>query len=158
VGIHLRVVHLKVFLSAVFQKHRCASDTVDSYWGLARFDFYLVTVCRNPKFWWYFWVSPIPVVTLRRGSASARLLRVWVRIPPVVWMSICCECCVTLRRADRSSRGVLSSVVCLSVTVNPQEWGGPGPLATIETWGKKFLRLCRHMTERNLKTERNGGW
>ena len=25
---------------------------------------------------------------LRRGSAAARLLRMWVRIPPVVWMFV----------------------------------------------------------------------
>ena len=31
---------------------------------------------------------------LRRESAAARLLGLRVRIPPTVWMSICCECCV----------------------------------------------------------------
>ena len=31
---------------------------------------------------------------LRRGSTAARLLRLWVRIPPGAWMSVCCECCV----------------------------------------------------------------
>jgi hypothetical protein len=31
---------------------------------------------------------------LRRRSVVARLLRFWVRIPPVTWMSFCCECCV----------------------------------------------------------------
>jgi hypothetical protein len=31
---------------------------------------------------------------LRRGSAAARLLGLRVRIPPVEWMSLCCECCV----------------------------------------------------------------
>ena len=31
---------------------------------------------------------------LRRGSAVARLLGLWVRIPPGTWMSVCCECCV----------------------------------------------------------------
>ena len=30
----------------------------------------------------------------RRRSDATRLLRVWVRIPPGVWMSVCCECCV----------------------------------------------------------------
>jgi len=29
-----------------------------------------------------------------RGSAAARLLRSWVRIPPGAWMFVCCECCV----------------------------------------------------------------
>ena len=31
---------------------------------------------------------------LRRGSAVAGLLGLWVRIPPGAWMSVCCECCV----------------------------------------------------------------
>ena len=46
---------------------------------------------------------------LRRRSAAARLLRLWVWIPPGAWMFVCCECCV-LRRADHSSRGVLPTV------------------------------------------------
>ena len=28
------------------------------------------------------------------GSASGRLLGLWVWIPPGAWMSVCCECCV----------------------------------------------------------------
>ena len=35
---------------------------------------------------------------LRRESAAARLLGLWVRILPVAWMSACCECCVLLGR------------------------------------------------------------
>jgi hypothetical protein len=35
---------------------------------------------------------------LRRRSAAARLLRLWLRIPPGAWMSACCECCVLLGR------------------------------------------------------------
>jgi hypothetical protein len=31
---------------------------------------------------------------LRRRSAAARLLRLWVRIPPGTWMSVCCACYV----------------------------------------------------------------
>ena len=31
---------------------------------------------------------------LRRRSVAARLLRLWVRIPPGAWMSVCCECYV----------------------------------------------------------------
>ena len=30
----------------------------------------------------------------RRRSTAARLLRLWVRIPPEAWMSVCCKCCV----------------------------------------------------------------
>jgi len=31
---------------------------------------------------------------LRRRSAAAHLLRLWVRIPPGAWISVFCECCV----------------------------------------------------------------
>ena len=31
---------------------------------------------------------------LRRWSAAARLLRLWVRIPPGACLFVCCECCV----------------------------------------------------------------
>jgi len=31
---------------------------------------------------------------LRRASAAARLLGLWVRIPPVAWMFVCCDFCV----------------------------------------------------------------
>ena len=31
---------------------------------------------------------------LRRRSSASRLLRLWVRMPPVAWMSVSCECCV----------------------------------------------------------------
>jgi hypothetical protein len=39
---------------------------------------------------------PIPVWPrgLRRGSAAARLLGLWVRIPPEACTSVCFECCV----------------------------------------------------------------
>jgi hypothetical protein len=35
---------------------------------------------------------------LRRKSSAARLLVLWVRIPPGAWMIVCCECCVLLGR------------------------------------------------------------
>jgi hypothetical protein len=43
--------------------------------------------------------------SLRRGSAAARLLGLWVRIPPGAWMSVCCECCVL------SGRGLCDELV-----------------------------------------------
>jgi len=42
---------------------------------------------------------------LRRRSAAACLLRLWVRIPPVAWMSVCCECCVL------SGRGLCDGLI-----------------------------------------------
>ena len=47
---------------------------------------------------------------LRRGSAAARLLRLRVRIPPGIWMSVCYECCVL------SSRGL-----CVGLITRPEE-------------------------------------
>jgi hypothetical protein len=43
--------------------------------------------------------------SLWRGSAAARLLRLWVRILPGAWMSVCCECCVL------SGRGLCSGLI-----------------------------------------------
>ena len=36
---------------------------------------------------------------LRRMSAAARLLRLWVRNPLGTWMLFCCECCVLSGRS-----------------------------------------------------------
>ena len=42
---------------------------------------------------------------LWRRSAAARLLRLWVRIPPVAWMFVCCECRVL------SGRGLCDELI-----------------------------------------------
>jgi len=42
---------------------------------------------------------------LRRRSAAARLLRLWVRIPPGAWMFVCCQCCVL------SGRGLCDGLI-----------------------------------------------
>jgi len=55
---------------------------------------YSITFCR---FQW-------PRV-LRCRSAAARLLILWVRIPPGSWMSVCCECCVL------SGRGLCDGLI-----------------------------------------------
>ena len=45
---------------------------------------------------------PVPsVARLRCGSSAVRLLRLWVRIPPVAWMFVCCECFVLSGRGLR---------------------------------------------------------
>jgi hypothetical protein len=60
--------------------------------------------------------------SLRRGSAAACLLELWVRIPSESWMSVvsvvCCQVDV-FALGDHSSRRVLPSLMCLSVIVNP---------------------------------------
>jgi hypothetical protein len=45
----------------------------------------------------------------------------------------------SLRIVDHSSRGVLPSVVCLSVIVNSRQWGGLGPLG-MSSHGKNYKR------------------
>ena len=47
---------------------------------------------------------------LRRGSAAARLLGLWVRIPPGEWMCVSCQCCML------SGRGL-----CLGLITHPEE-------------------------------------
>ena len=42
---------------------------------------------------------------LRRRSVAARLLRLWVRIPPGAWMFVCCDCCVL------SGRGLCDELI-----------------------------------------------
>jgi hypothetical protein len=54
--------------------------------------------------------SQWPLV-LRRRSTAARLLRSWVRIPPGVWMFVCCVCCVL------SGRGL-----CDELITRPEEF------------------------------------
>jgi hypothetical protein len=42
---------------------------------------------------------------LRRRSAAAGQLRLWVRIPPVAWMPVCCDCWVL------SGRGLCDELI-----------------------------------------------
>ena len=42
---------------------------------------------------------------LRRSSAAARLLRLWVRIPPGAWVFVCCKYCVL------SGRGLCDELI-----------------------------------------------
>jgi hypothetical protein len=49
---------------------------------------------------------------LRRRSAAARLLRLWVRVPPGAWMSVCYECCVLSRRG-----------LCVGLITRPEKYG-----------------------------------
>ena len=45
---------------------------------------------------------------LRRRSLAARLLRLWVRIPPGAWIFVCCERCVL------SGRGLCHGLIIRS--------------------------------------------
>jgi hypothetical protein len=67
--------------------------------------------------------------SIRRGCATARLLAGNVGSYLAGGVDVCCECCVlSLGRADHSSRGVLTSVVCpVSVIAKPRKWRGHDP-------------------------------
>jgi hypothetical protein len=45
----------------------------------------------------------------------------------------------SMRLADHSSRGVLPSVVSLSVIVRPRQWGGPGLLGAVAPWKRSII-------------------
>jgi hypothetical protein len=78
---------------------------------------------------------------VRQGSAASRLLGLWVWILPVAWTSVSCECCgLSGKRskcwADHLFSWVLPSMVCQSVIMKPQRWGGPGPQEAVGPWKK----------------------
>ena len=83
-------VHLQGFSSA-FAKHDASTvatmgESFD-YKSVMMYDEYAFSKVRIRR-------SQCPRV-LRCGCAAARLLRLWVRIPPGgAWISVCCECWV----------------------------------------------------------------
>jgi hypothetical protein len=90
----------------------------------------------------------MPIQVAARGFAAARLLGLWVRIPPVARMSLSCDCCVLsgrslcvglVTRPEESYR-----VWCLSVIMNPRKWVGLSPLG--------LLRHCNMNTHRISRT------
>ena len=94
---------------------------------------------------------------LRRGSAAARLLGLRVRIPPGVWTSVSCECCVLsgrgfLRGADLTSRGVPPSVVYLMCVISkPPQWR-PRPGTLSKGHRKKYFVFSSHYHSPMLST------
>jgi hypothetical protein len=74
--------------------------------------------------------SPLPG-GLRRRSAAARLVRLWVRITPgpsmyAVANVVCCSY-MSLRRNDHSSRGVLSIVMVFVCDLETSSTRWPWP-------------------------------
>jgi hypothetical protein len=67
---------------------------------------------------------------LRGGSAAARLLGLWVRMPPGSWMSVSCECCVVSGRGlcdglvPRPEESYRVSCVWSVWSWSVQKWGG----------------------------------
>ena len=67
---------------------------------------------------------------LRRRSSAARLLRLWVRISPGVWMFVRCECCVL------SGRGL-----CDRLITRPEESYQPWCVVVCEQETSKTRKL-----------------
>ena len=89
---------------------------------------------------------------LRRRSAAARLLRLWVRISPGAWMFFCCECCVLLVKGlcdglitrPEESYWLWCVVVCDLETSSRMRrpWTALGCSAMGRARPWKFVRLC----------------
>ena len=105
---------------------------------------------------------------LRCRSAGARLLRLWVRIPPGAWMFVPCECCVLsgrcvcdklITRPEESYR--LWSVVVCDLETSWMRWpwltrGGVGCCAQ-----KKVCNYCGHWilnTDARSSVVQEGYW
>jgi len=79
---------------------------------------------------------------LRRRSAATRLLRLWVRIPPGAWMSVCCDCCVSGRSLcdELITRTEESYRLCCVVVCDPEtsrmrrSWPTGGCCAKKKKW------------------------
>jgi hypothetical protein len=92
--------------------------------------------------------------TLRRRSAAARLLRLWVWIPQEAWMFVCCERCVLwgrclcdelITRPEESYR-LWCVVVCdLETSRMRRPWSALGRSATGK---KKLICLFSHVWTR----------
>ena len=81
---------------------------------------------------------------LSRRSAATLMLRLWVRIPPGAWMSVCSECCVLSGRglcdglitSPEESYRVWCVVVCDSLP--PPQWGPSGGGETVAPKTKRM--------------------
>ena len=92
---------------------------------------------------------------LRRRSAAARLLRSWVRIPPGVWIFVCCECCVLsgrglcdelITRLEESNR-LWCVVVC---DLETSRMGRPWPALDHSATPQKKKSLSRIVAKYDL--------
>ena len=90
---------------------------------------------------------------LRCRSTAARLLRLWVRIPPGAWMSVCCEWCVwsgrglcdaLITRPEESYR-LCCTVVCdLETSRMRRPWPALGRNATEKKKQKTKNKKTKH--------------
>jgi len=106
--------------------------------------------------------SPIPVAARFKARVYGRSLAGNAISNPAVGIVACLlrMLCVvrqrSLQRADHSSRGVLSSMVCLSVILKPQQWGGVGSTRNVKPW-KLTLRLYMYLLKQHCDLSRRAG-
>ena len=96
---------------------------------------------------------------LRRRSTAARLLRLWVRIPPRAWMFVCCECCVLSGRGlcdgliicSEESYRLWRVVVCDQETTQARRLRPvegckiQPPMGVVAPREKKMSHICRNL-------------
>ena len=87
---------------------------------------------------------------LRHRFAAARLLRLWVRIPPREWMFVCCACCVLsgrglcdelITRPEESYRLCCVIVCDLGTSWIRRPWTALGRSATGKKEGVSILQF-----------------
>jgi len=91
------------------------------------------------------WRTPMPV-SARSKAWACRPLPAGTAGSSLVGLECIsfCECFArqkSLRRADNSSRRVLTRVVCLSIIVKPRQWGSRGRLRVVAPWRTWLFRL-----------------
>jgi len=96
---------------------------------------------------------------LRHWSAAARLLGLWIRIPPGAWMSVCVSvvCCQVEASAlgwSLIQRSPTDCAASLCVIVNPRYWGGLGPLGGCCAMGERRMRRRRRRRRRRKRRRR----
>jgi hypothetical protein len=82
--------HLHTYIHTYIHTHTYSGRYTFTHTNIA----YYKTTCRSQ------WPR-----CLRRRSSATRLLRLWVRIPPLAWMFVCYECCVL------SGRGLCDGLI-----------------------------------------------
>jgi hypothetical protein len=133
-----------------------SSSIILTYWSSGD---WLSAAWRDPKYCGFDWPAAIFQTAgkhsvcrsqwprgLRPGSAAARFLRLWVRIPPNISVSFCCECCVL------SGRGLCDGLitrleesywvrvcVCVCVWLWPRNLNNEGALAWVLSTHEKKL-------------------
>jgi hypothetical protein len=83
----------------------CTSNTLSTLLSCVFFKNSLYLAVVLCIYYYYYYLCAVSLSLLRGGFTAARLLGLWVRIPPRAWMSVCCDCCVL------SGRGLCDELV-----------------------------------------------